>query len=105
MPMERTLERSMTSSLYGVLGITVTYTPTVGSPSSIYAIPSDFSGAFAANLGVQVQQSETVFRVQKSDISAPVRGDTLTDADTNVFEVEDYADQNAVEWALTVRKT
>ena len=105
MALERSFERTMTSALYAALGISVTYTPTVGSPSSIYSIPVDSSDQYATALGVQVSESTQLYRVKKTDIAQPVRGDTITDADSNVFTVENYSDENAVEWILTLRES
>ena len=101
--MELAFERAMTTSIYQALGVTVTYTSAVADAAEIECVPADASEFFATELGAQTQRRIQTARVQKSDVEKPYRGDTITNADGKVYTVTDYAQENAMEWNLTLR--
>ena len=93
------MESALVVAAYQALGQAVTYTAT-GGASSIYAIVDNGSELF----GFQSETAEAVARarIKASDISLPVRGDTITMADATVYKVDSVDQENNVEWLLTM---
>lgn len=101
--LELAFEKSMTSTLYSICGISVTYTSISDGSSSIQAVPEIATALFANQLVTQTNEREQKMRVKKTDVQVPHRGDRITNLDGNIFVVETFEQENYVEWNLTLR--
>ena len=101
--MELAFRKAIKTAAYKVCGETVTYSSVTDGESEIETKVESGFASFAEALEAQTSHREVACRVKKSNVAHPRRGDTITDADSNVFNVEDVESLNSTEWRLAVR--
>lgn len=98
--LELAFEKAITQSLYKTCGISVTYKSIVTGNHPTEVIPSNGSQLFSNQFEIQTNERTQSARVLKSVINQPYRGDQIVNSDDEIFEVDDYSQENAIEWNL-----
>jgi hypothetical protein len=97
------MDRAMAVVQYRSVGEQVTYESLAGQAKTVYAIITATSTT-AAGIDVRAPEADIVGRVQSADVTTPRRGDTITDADGTVYEVDGVIEETRVEWILQLRR-
>lgn len=106
MPIALTHLNQITTAIYKIAGEPVIYTPVVGAPLSVSVLITRDSQLFGRTVGADYADTADTARIQKNDILRPARGDTITDADSVVYTVENVDDNfNDSEHEVELRRT
>ena len=96
------LAADLIDGCYETLGEPATYRPSAGGSCCVTAIMEFVAVEIPGFMSAQAAQSERVVRIRKSEVAAPLVGDTITmrGADWSVTEVPPALDD--LEFQLTV---
>ena len=107
MTLELTQDNALTAALHEALGQTVDYVGSVvGSLSDVVLIIDDGDAEFPGSFDATAADADAVARVQRSVVANPRRGDTITDANSLVYTVDDYRvwPDSQGEWLMELKR-
>lgn len=93
---------SAARSIITALGQTVSYQPTDGDAVSTVAVVETDVELVPVGLQATVSDPQTVITVLDADVSAPMRGEIITDAAANVWQIDSVVDGDGVTTRLAV---
>ena len=103
MSLSTDFDRHMTAAIYAAMGEDVSYT--AGSATAqIKCIVRRGDAEFPVGYESPGAAGNDSVRVLVADVAMPSRGDTITDADGDVYTVDSVQRLNLSEWVIEVRR-
>lgn len=104
MAFEKSQETAMTRQLHNALGRTVTYTAQDAAAVETKIVVNSGSELFPGGFEGDLPDASVTARLRKSVVTTARRGDTVTDADGVIYEVDNVDPLNDAEWLVTLRE-
>lgn len=89
-------------SIYGRIGVVVTYTPLTGVASSPVAILSFESEDRADGLSNQITDKSPIASIRRSEVDLPKKGDRLAVSGSDTYQVVSIREQSDIETKLNL---